>query len=768
MIPVKGRCGRQRSRARRWESSDMSVGSSTGITFGGLGSGIDTDSIIQRLMQLEQNPINRLKIRQQELRNQQQVQQVLKSQVQKLSGAASGLNAPGVFNPMRSTSSDNAVALVSTGPGAAEGTFNLSVYQLAQSEKLSSTAQANLTSPLGKAGTFTVNGKSVTVVATDTLSDVAGKINSAGGDVTASLLNAGEGNVFLTLTGKTTGANHRIDLADTTGSVLGDLGFLATSVRQAVTNGAMSNGVTQRNAKLGAAFDLTGTTTLKVNGTDVVFDAVNDTLDSFAAKLNAVGGITASVVSATEMGRTVHRLQITGTSGTPTFGTEGDVMTKLGVLKRSSELVTAQDAVFSLDGIAMGSGTNNVSTVIPGATITLNAADRTTPKTSVISIARDLDQTKGAIKAFMDAYNGLLDFIKEQSQFDTETYDAGPLFGDSTTSVVEGQISNLLFNTVPGVDASFSNLSQLGFSIGTDGRMSLNEATLVSALNKNPEAVAKLLQTAGSATGSGLSYVSSGTATVASASPYSVNITQAATRSAVTGFEIMESVTSSDETLTFDGAMFGGKPVNLLIPAGTSSAGVIDLINRHATLKEMVEARVENDRLVIEAKRYGAGGAFTVVSSLPAGIDTTGIGTTGQSTAVTGKDVAGTINGEPATGAGQYLTGNSGNAKTNGLQILYTGSATGDIGTISVTKGIASRTADLLDSFLSGNKSLFSVNDESLQKQIDDLGSSIVDLNSRLALKEEALRTRFANMENAISKARAQASQMSSVLARPT
>ena len=43
---------------------------------------------------------------------------------------------------------------------------------------------------------------------------------------------------------------------------------------------------------------------------------------------------------------------------------------------------------------------------------------------------------------------------------------------------------------------------------------------------------------------------------------------------------------------------------------------------------------------------------------------------------------AGTINGETATGAGQFLTGDTANATTSGLQIQYTGSSTGLVGTI--------------------------------------------------------------------------------------
>ncbi len=63
----------------------------------------------------------------------------------------------------------------------------------------------------------------------------------------------------------------------------------------------------------------------------------------------------------------------------------------------------------------------------------------------------------------------------------------------------------------------------------------------------------------------------------------------------------------------------------------------------------------------------------------------------------TGQDVAGTINGETATGSGQNLTGAAGNANTAGLSIKYTGSDNDfDAGTVTLTLGLAA----LLDNTL--------------------------------------------------------------------
>ena len=52
----------------------------SGITFGGLASGIDTESIISRLMQLEQIPIQRLQSRQAQILSNKNVYSQMRSQ----------------------------------------------------------------------------------------------------------------------------------------------------------------------------------------------------------------------------------------------------------------------------------------------------------------------------------------------------------------------------------------------------------------------------------------------------------------------------------------------------------------------------------------------------------------------------------------------------------------------------------------------------------------------------------------------------------------
>ena len=126
--------------------------------------------------------------------------------------------------------------------------------------------------------------------------------------------------------------------------------------------------------------------------------------------------------------------------------------------------------------------------------------------------------------------------------------------------------------------------------------------------------------------------------------------------------------------------------------------------------------------------------------------------TGGKQTVNNGKNVSGTINGEAATGAGQILTGNADEANVDGLSIKYGGSATGSVGTIKLTLGVAelySRAAfnitDSIDGYLAFKQ-------DSIESSMTRYDTQISEMEARLDLKREMLLSRYAAMETAMNK----------------
>lgn len=729
----------------------MSIGGSlSGISFSGLSSGIDTEGIVSRLIQLESLPIRRLQIRQSELEARMNIYGQLRSRLQGVSSAAAALNSPGAFNPVKASSSDATVATFSATSSAQPGVFDLRVSRLAQAQKISSSAQSSPTDPRNLTGKFVVNGKGIDIEATDSLSQIAAKINAADAGVVAGVINGGAGNVFLTLTSSSTGADNKIQLADAgAGTVLQSLGLVAgaATIRQPITNGAASQKFESATAQLAEMLDLDGVPSAFVTvGNGQIEIAGTDTLDSIAAKINNPANgtnATATVRSETKDGKTKYWLEVTGQSGTPTLTDGGNWLQSIGILQRGygNQTVQAQDAQYSLDGVNLTSSSNTITDVIPGATITLLKGDSGTPPATTLTVARDSDAVKKSIGGLMEAYNGLVDFIRTNSKFDSESFRSGPLFGDQMALQAEGNLASLVFDQVDGLTGPYRSLADIGFGIDENGKLTLDESTLDRALTRDPEAVGTLLRTTGSTTADSLEYIGSTSKTKGSVQGYDVNITQVATKGAWQGAAV-------SGTVTFSGSLFGSTPATIQLSSDVNES--VTRINNDARLRELVTASNVNGELRIESKRFGTPGNFEIA------------GATGTLTA--GVNVAGTINGEEATGVGQFLTGKTGNATTDGLQVQYTGTTTGNVGRVSVLKGVASQAFDFVDSTLDSVNGSLTAADQSLKAQFDDIEASITALNERLKLRESTLRQRFAIMEQTISQLQAQQGRLGAIL----
>lgn len=742
------------------------------INFTGLGSGIDTSSIIQKLMAVEQQPLQLLQQQQAVLQSKQAIFQQFQTQLQSIATAASALATGTAFQTVASTSSDTTVASITNDPTAVAGSYSLSVTQLAQAQKISSSAKIDTTSALNLTpGTFVVNGKQISVDGSDSLRSIAQKINGASAGVTASLIDGGAGSAYLTLTSQQSGKANSISLTDLTGTTLSSLGLSSgttNAIRETITGGATSTGFADQNATLQTLMPgLPASMTITVNGTAVSVDTTTDSLSSLANKLSTVANVTATVRSVTQNGQTIYKLDVKGTDGTtPTF-TNDTLASALGLTKPtySNQLVGAQDANYTLDSIPLTSSSNTITTAIPGATLTLLKGTLAAPGTSTLSLTNDTTGTISKIQDLVTAYNNTVDFISQQSQFDTTSFQSGPLFGDAVSEQVQDSLSQMVTQAVPGTSGLYTSLQNLGFSIDDSNHLTFDQTKLSTALASDPTSVARIFQATGSSTAAGLGYVSSTSKTrTAGAGSYAVNITQAATVGSYTGEVAQTTASSYAEILSFNGALFGNTVYKVTLASGSTAADAVRTINSDSKLTSLVSASLDsNGKLIITSKKYGSNGNFTVGSDHEASTDNSGIGFGSAGVAVQGLDVAGTINGEATTGSGQFLTGNAGDANVDGLQISYTGSATGLIGNIGFTKGVASSLTDLISSFTDPTNGLLTSTLTSLSSEIDDMTQEAADMQARLNETQQELQDKYNNMEAVISQLQSQSAQLSAM-----
>ncbi len=188
-----------------------------GIGVSGLMSGLDTDSIISKLMDLEKRPI--LQLQKKEAGYQAKITALgqVKSAMSDLKSAVEALKKSDGFISYSATSSNTDILTVSAGDDVVPGNYSITVSQLASAQSVRSAAFDSSDAVVGT-GTLTIQVGSESAVDIEidsehnTLSDIAQAINESDAEVTAGVINDGSGNFYLTLQSHNTGTDNTISL----------------------------------------------------------------------------------------------------------------------------------------------------------------------------------------------------------------------------------------------------------------------------------------------------------------------------------------------------------------------------------------------------------------------------------------------------------------------------------------------------------------------------------------------------------------------------
>jgi flagellar hook-associated protein 2 len=267
----------------------------SGITFGGLGSGLDTSAIIDAMVGAASIPLARLDNRKSDYNSQLSILSSLTSQVSSVRTAAKALDTTAEFREFSAGSSDEDVATATASSTAAQGNYVFEVQNLANAERTYSVNTYAAKDQTGLVGTgdltLTVGTDPPVIVsidqATDTLEGVASKINSSSADVTASVIYDGA-NYRLLVQGNDTGATNGITFAEG-----GSLNLNVTNQAQAATDATIvmdgitfnsdSNQVT--DVVPGVTLDLQSTT--EIAGAPGTYDTITVKVDIDSAAMEA-------------------------------------------------------------------------------------------------------------------------------------------------------------------------------------------------------------------------------------------------------------------------------------------------------------------------------------------------------------------------------------------------------------------------------------------------------------------------------------------------
>lgn len=195
------------------------------ISAPGVGSGLDVNGIISQLVALERKPIQQIQSQIGGLQSSISAWGQIKSGLAKLQDAAAKLLDTSLWQRNTATSSNENSVSVRTSGGAMAGSYQVSVQALAQAQSARTATGFAAGTPLGlegrleftrgtwSGGSFSAGGTpvSVTVTATDTLSDIATKVNQANAGVTAVVVRSG-GQENLVFKSSQTGASQGFEI----------------------------------------------------------------------------------------------------------------------------------------------------------------------------------------------------------------------------------------------------------------------------------------------------------------------------------------------------------------------------------------------------------------------------------------------------------------------------------------------------------------------------------------------------------------------------
>ncbi|WP_114165848.1 flagellar filament capping protein FliD [Exiguobacterium sp. TNDT2] len=474
----------------------------TPIRFGGLASGIDTDTIIKQLMQAERAPVDKLEQKKQTTEWKRDAYREINRSLMTLRNSAVDLTFSRNFYAKTASSSDTSRVAVVAGPSSGNTAIRIdSVEQLA-------TSASAVVKPL------TVSNQQIS--AATKLSDLNGLV-------------AGQKRVHVEkeateiIVGKNLDPlSIKLEFENGDPIEINDFNYDAATgkltVKQEVTtdlyfkDGKIPAGVVAQYSQ-GTGYEMQYKSSESGNYKKIEL-AADATVQDLMSQLNGKdSGLSAFLEPST--GQISISTKNTGTDSVIQF--DDELKTALNFATGEHKLAT--NASFTVNGIKVNRQTNTVT--FDNMTITLKSDFTATEGAVTLSAATDTQKIFDNIKGFVDKYNETIDLMNKKvreekfrtfapltkAQRDELSEDeikkweekamSGMLRGDT---ILRGTMDTLRSKwsgaTSSTNDKEMQQLFQIGLSTGSDftngGKIELNEEKLKAAIEKDPEQVYKL------------------------------------------------------------------------------------------------------------------------------------------------------------------------------------------------------------------------------------------------------------------------------------
>lgn len=271
-------------------------------------------------------------------------------------------------------------------------------------------------------------------------------------------------------------------------------GIFSGTFAAGYSSGAASNGVLTLTALANGPSADIATLTASQPSTTIAIAANATTPAGMVAAINASNnGISAQLVN-TGNAAAPYRIMLTGATGENnafSITSQTNAGGAVANVNFGSRLQVAEDAVLSVDGMAMTSSSNRISDAIAGTTLELFT---TTTGAANLDFSRDTSTIKTKIQALVTAFNdanSMLGVVSDPKST-VETYGA-TLVGNSIVGSVRNQMRSLITADSNSPSGGLTALRDIGLSINKTGELELDATKLDSALTNKYDNVVTLL-----------------------------------------------------------------------------------------------------------------------------------------------------------------------------------------------------------------------------------------------------------------------------------
>ncbi len=506
-------------------SSNVNDYLSMPLSMPGLASGMDWQSLIEKMMKVSEAPLDRLESQKSKLQSEQKaLENEFKPMLEKFRQSLLTLELPSTFMAKTSSVSNTSVLDAQVSSTALTGTYQIKVDKLATFTTLtpSSTVGKSI-DPTAKlsdlklrtpvtSGYFTINGVQINVdPSTESLNDVINAINNSSAGVTASYDSTTD-KLTLTANGNTV---INVGTPGDTSNFLQAV-YIENAPQEVNSSG---NTTVTSTAHIGAAdpsFTLSSlgisSGNIKINGVNIKVDATQ-TLESFINEINnSSANVTAwydynsdKVYLRSKVGGAVSISTAEADSANPT-----NVINTFGWNNATQETGQNAQVEVSLDAgntwTTYTRSTNQISDVIPGTTLNLYATS-TTPVT--LTISQDTSKATKAVESFVDSFNKIVNWINQQYQQapPKNTQNAsgsatlqGALYHNDMIENVLSKMKSMVYQQVEGL-SKYNSLPSVGITTGSVGSgwyqtmigtLSFDKDKFQKALEDDPQQVYEL------------------------------------------------------------------------------------------------------------------------------------------------------------------------------------------------------------------------------------------------------------------------------------